>query len=777
MTDKGSLIGQSLIGQSMMRVDGRDKVTGQEIYVADQVIPGMLYGKVLRSPLPHARIRSIDTSEAERLPGVVKVATAKDVPGFNRFGRAIPDTPCLADTKVRYVGDAVAAVVAESEKIAEQALELIKVDYEELPCVFDPREAMQSNAPKVHEEHKDNILTHAKIRKGDIEKGFLDAAVVVENTYVTPFVEHVYLEPECALAYVDAGDTVTVVSPTQAPFNIREAVARVLGLPEDKVRIKQTVMGGGFGGRTDAALDICSKTALLSYLTRRPVKMVYTRKESIICSSKRHASIIKYKTGGDSEGHLTAIEVTIYLNKGAYASVGAFMPEAGGLTTYMSVHAGGPYKIPNAKVDVYNVYTNNPFGSPMRGYSNPQSTFAFDSQLDQIAEKLGMDPVEIRLKNALEVGSVITTGQRLEHSVGLKETINKAVALSGWRKIKSSNREISSTKRRGIGISCSWHGNSSGRFPDWGGAYIYLRADGKLELHTGIAEMGQGPKTVFTQIAAEELGVTPDKIITPEPDTFLCPDSMTTTATRSTVMVGNATIKAAHDAHDFLLEVAAQLLQAEKNHLSIKEDLVCITYRPKSNISLAELARYSVKGDRRLIGKGFWQVPRPVFDRETGQGRTHHAFTFITAVAEIEVDTETGEVRVLKMTAVPDIGKAINPLLLEGQVEGGVIMGMGYALMEEIQIEKGYILNPSLTDYLIPTSQDVPPIEVDLVEDPNRYGPFGAKGIGEPPVNPVAAAIANAVYDAIGVRMMELPLTPERVLQAIRMKKGGFLNV
>lgn len=762
----------SLIGCSMTRVDGVDKVTGAGIYAADQAMPGMLYGRVLRSPLPHARILSIDTSEAEKLPGVVKVATAKDVPGFNRFGRAIPDTPCLADTKVRYVGDAVAAVAAESEEIAEQALELIKVDYEELPCVFDPIEAMRPDAPKVHEERDNNVLAHVKIRKGDTEKAFQEAAVIVENTYRTPFVEHVYLEPECALAYVDAGDTVTVISPTQAPFNIREAVAQVLGLPEEKVRMKQTVMGGGFGGRTDAAFDVCTRTALLAYLTRRPVKMTYSRKESIICSSKRHASIIRYKTAADSKGRLTAIEVAVYLNKGAYASVGAFMPIAGGLTAYMAVHASGPYQIPNVKIDVYNVYTNNPFGSPMRGYSVPQATFAFESQLEQIGEKLGIDPVEIRLRNALEVGSVTATGQLLEHSVGLKETIKKAVELSGWREVRSSDRKISPTKRRGIGIACSWHGNSSGRFPDWGGAYIYLRADGKLELHTGIAEMGQGPKTIFTQIAAEQLGVTPRIIIAPEPDTFWCPDSMTTTATRSTVMAGNATIKAAQDAREFLLEVAAHLLQAEKNHLTVSGDSVCIMHNPRLGISLVDIARHCVKGDRRLIGKGFWQVPKPIFDRETGQGRTHHVFTYITEVAEVEVDTETGEVTVLKMIGVPDIGKAINPLLLEGQVEGGMVMGMGYATMEEIQINNGYIQNPSLTDYLVPTSQDSPPITVALVEDPNRYGPFGAKGIGEPPVNPAAAAIVNAVYDAIGVRITELPLTPERVLKAIKQKQG-----
>jgi nicotinate dehydrogenase large molybdopterin subunit len=767
---------ESLIGQSILRVDGKDKLTGQGIYAADQVFPGMLYGKVLRSPFPHARIRSIDTREAENLPGLVKVATAKDVPGLNRFGRAIPDTPCLADTKVRYVGDAVAVVAAESEEIAEQALRLIRVDYEELPPVFDPREASEVNAPKVHEEHESNVLTHIKIRKGDIEKGFMDAAVVVENTYVTPFVEHVYLEPECALAYVDAGNTVTIETPTQAPFNLRDILAQMLNLPCDQVRVKQTVMGGGFGGRTDSSFEIGTKAALLAYLTKRPVKILYSRKESILCSSKRHASIIRYKTGADSEGRLTAIDVRVYLNKGAYASVGAFMPEAGGLTTYMAVHLSGPYEVPHAKIDVYNVYTNNPYGSPMRGYSIPQATFAFESQLEQIAEKLGMDPVEIRLKNGLEVGKRTATGQLLEHSVGLKETIRKAVALSGWKELKSSRRDVRSSKRRGVGISSSWHGNSSGRFPDWGGAYLYLQADGKMELHTGIAEMGQGAKTVFSQIAAAELGVTPENIVAPEPDTFWCPDSMTTTATRSTVVVGNATIKAAQDARHFLLEVGASILGTERDALEIRENRVVNIHDPQSHISLSDLAKYCVKGDRRLIGKGFWQVPRPVFDRETGQGRTHHAFTFITVVAEVEVDVETGEVTVLKMTAVPDVGKAINPLLVEGQVEGGVVMGMGYALMEEIQMDKGYILNPSLTDYLIPTTKDVPPIALDLVEEPNLHGPFGAKGIGEPPVNPVAAAIANAVYDAIGVRITELPMTPERVLQAIKGKGEGLKN-
>jgi CO/xanthine dehydrogenase Mo-binding subunit len=326
---------------------------------------------------------------------------------------------------------------------------------------------------------------------------------------------------------------------------------------------------------------------------------------------------------------------------------------------------------------------------------------------------------------------------------------------------------VSPTKRKGIGIACSWHANSSGRFPDWGGAYIYLRADGKLELHTGIAEMGQGAKTVFTQIVAEKLGVTPEKILAPEPDTFWCPDSMVTAGTRSTVVAGNAALKAAQDAYDFILEVGAQLLQVDKNDLTLKEDIVKVMKNPECHISIDDLAKYCVKGDRRLIGKGFWQWPRPVFDRDTGQGLAHHVYTFITEVAEVEVDLETGEVTVLKIAAVPDIGKAINPLLIEGQIEGGVAMGVGYALMEEIRIEKGYILNSTLTDYLVPTSKDIPVIAIDLVEDPNLLGPFGAKGIGEPPMNPTAAAIANAIYDATGVRVKELPFTPERVLSAL----------
>ena len=530
----------------------------------------------------------------------------------------------------------------------------------------------------------------------------------------------------------------------------------------------QTVTGGGGGGKTYAAFDVGIRTALMAYLCQKPVKMVYSREESLTVSSKRHPAYIRYKCGADQEGKLTAIEVEIYLNKGAYALVGAFMPVAGGLTTYMAIHASGPYKIPNVKIDVYNVYTNNPFGSPMRGYSVPQSTFAFEAQMDQLAEKLGLDPLEIRLRNALEVGSETGTGQVLQHSVGLKETLLKAAEAAGWHEWRKKPAEVNLNKKKGLGIACSWHGNSSGRYPDYAGAYIYLTASGKLEVLDGICELGQGTKTVMSQITAEETGQPIEYIVVPDPETDFHPESQTTTATRSTVIAGNAVKLAAVQVRETLDQWAAEIMGQHPKNIVLRNGIYHNKLNVQQKVTLREIAGWAVKDGRRQVGCGFWQVPKPVFDREKGQGRTHHAFTLGTEIMEVEVDMDTGQVDVLKTVAAFDVGKAINPNLVEGQIEGGVVMGVGFGLMEEIVVKEGIIQNPNMTNYLVPTAVDAPQLISIIVEDPNLFGPYRSKGIGEPPVNPAAAALANAVADATGIRCFKLPLDPESVLNRIK---------
>ncbi len=750
------------VGTSPRRQDGPDKLLGEVRYVADMTMPGMLYGCVVRSPHAHARIKSIDTAAAKKVRGVAGVFTGRDVPGRNASGRAVPDQPILCLDKVRYYGDAVVLVAALSQKIAQQAAKLVVVEYEPLPVVLEPEEALKPGAPQIHEQG--NLLTHVKIRKGDVTAGFSAAAHVVENVYRTPFVEHLYLEPEGALAAPHPDGGITLWCASQAPFVLRDTVARCLSLPVDKVHVIQPPTGGGFGGKTDAAFDVGARTSLMAFLLKRPVRMIYGRDESITVSSKRHAATMRYKSAVDAEGRLTAVEAEIYLNKGAYASVGAFMPVAGGLTAYMAIHASGPYQVPNVKIDVYNVYTNNPFGSPMRGYSLPQATFAFESQMDLLSEQAGLDPLEIRLRNALDVGSVTGTGQLLTDSVGLKETLVRAAEAAGWADRRRTLAKASGPHRkRGMGIACTWHGNSSGRFPDHGGAYIYLTAGGKLEVLTGICELGQGPQTVMAQITAEETGQPMANISVLNPETDTHPDSLTTTGTRSTVMAGNAVKRAAEQARQLLDQWATEMLGQPRGRVILEGGVYRAAGETSGGIALADVAHWAMKDGRRLVGSGFWQVPRPVFDRETGQGRTHHAFTFGTEIAEVEVDTETGEVTVPRMIAAFDVGKAINPQLVEAQIEGGVVMGVGYALMEEIVLKQGVTQNPNMTDYLVPTSVDVPRIQSIIVEHPSALGPYGAKGIGEPPVNPAAAAIANAVADATGVRLLQLPMDPERV--------------
>lgn len=757
------------VGKSPPRVDALEKVKGETRFTSDLHLPGMLHGKVLRSRYPHARIKGIYTSEAERLPGVVVVATAKDVPGRNAFGRALPDQPVVAGDKVRFRGDAVALVAAESEQIAEEALQLIRVEYEELPALFDPREALEPSAPLIHE--RGNLLAHIKIRKGDVEQSFPSCDVIVENTYRTQMVEHLYLEVENALAVLGPDGVMTVWGTSQAPFNVRQVVANVLGFPVDKVRILQTQSGGGFGGKTDAAFDVCSRTALLAYLTRRPVKMVYSREESIVASSKRNPMIMEFRTGAAKDGRLLAAEARVYINKGAYASVGLFMPPAGGLPTRTAYHSLGPYVVPNVKVDVYSVYTNQPYGGPMRGYGQPQVAFAHESQMDELAARLGMDPLELRLRNGFEEGSETHTGQILDHSVGLKETMRRATEAISWeehRRAKLWGLGPLLGNRRGMGMGCCFFGISSGRYPDFGGAHLWVAEDGRLLIGTGAVELGQGMKTALTQIAADALGASLEDVVLTDPDTQTDADSQTTTASRVTTLVGNAIVLAAAEARRTLTEMAAQMLEGGVEDVEIREGLVSLASRPDHIIPLREVGRECYRNGKRLLGKGVWQPPRPTWNPETGQGRPCHAYAFATQVAEVEVDTETGQVKVLRIAAAHDVGKAVHPIMIQGQIEGGVSMGLGYALTEEVQLERGMPLNTSLATYLSLVAPDTPEVIPIIVEERNRLGPFGAKGVGEPPAVPTAAAIANAIYDAIGVRIKELPATPERVLQALK---------
>ncbi|MGA2990050.1 MAG: xanthine dehydrogenase family protein molybdopterin-binding subunit [Candidatus Korobacteraceae bacterium] len=764
-------VAQGPVGQRVPRADGLEKVRGEPVYYGDFSLPGMLYGRVLRSRYPHARILGVDVSRAKALPGVAAVAVAADIPGSNKIGtRARPgDQPILCEDKVRFIGDAVALVAAETAEIASQALELIDVRYEELPPLLDPKEAMLPTAPRVHED-RSNIVHHFKLRKGNAEAAFRDCDIIVENVYETPLVEHAYLEVEGCVAD-KSGETMTVWSPSQYGFIIREQVAAMLNCPSEAVRVITTNAGGGFGGKEDACSDTACRAALLAHLTGRPVKLVHSRDESIISSSKRHAVRIEYKTGASKDGRLLAIEARAYLNKGAYASAGVLTPPAGGLTAKCGFHLPGPYDIANVHVDVYNVYTNLPFGGAMRGFGVPQMAFAHESQMDDLAHRLGIDPVEIRLLNGLEAGKRTAFDQLLEHSVGLKETIRRASELAGWKRFRQEKGQASGSIRRGIGVASFIFSTALGAWPEYANAIMEVDASARIVVRTGIDELGQGSRTALGQIAAQALEAPLDRILMARRgDTTQDRDSQLTVASRGTVMAGNAIIAAAKEARQTMLEMAAHYFDLAPEQMVLVDGEFHQIDGP-AHLSMQEVLQYCFRCGRRLLGKGWWCVPKVKVDPETNLGSPYHAYAFGTQIAEVEVDIRTGMVKVRRVVSAQDVGKAINPTLVEAQIHGGVSMGLGFALSEEVMLNQGRVLNPSLTNYLIPTAADTPEIVSIIVEDPYPDGPFGAKGVGEPGAVPTAGAIANAVFDAVGVRITRLPITAERVWRALQERK------
>jgi len=733
-----------VIGQSLPRIDAWEKVTGQARYPGDFSMPGMLHAKVVWSEYPHARVRRIDTSKAEALPGVVKVITYRDVP-VNEYGISIKDQPVLIaeGDKVRWVGDRIAIVVAETEEIAEQARRLVGVDYEPLPVVTDPREAMKSGAPLVHDERGDtNILHHFRIRKGDIEVGFAQADVIIEGYYITPHVEHAYLQPEAGLGYIDEQGRVTVIAAAQWPHDDLHQIAHMLNLPEDQLREIVPAVGGAFGGRED--MYIQHLLALCAYVVRRPVKMVFSREESVMRTGKRHPFYLRHRWGATRDGKLTAVEIEGISDAGAYASTSVAV-----LANATSFFAG-PYVIPHAKIDGYTVYTNNAVTMAMRGFGATQPPVAYEQQMDKLAEKLGMDPVELRLKNLFEEGSIAVTGNRMPPGVGIKETLRQAALAAGWREenghwLKPDLGPPSAPhKRRGIGVACAYKnvGYSFG-FDDKTTARVELTlaesgAIHRARIRVGASDVGEGVHTALAQIAAEALGVPLNRVEIAPLDTAEVPDAGSSSASRHVYISGNAVLRACQEAKAKLQEV----LRAETGERHIEAEY---TYRGRS-------AR-----------------PTSPYDPETGQCDPHISYGYATQIALVEVDTETGVVDVLKLWAAHDVGQAVNPDMVVGQVGGGVHMGLGYALMEEFIQQEGLVRTRNFAEYQIPTILDMPrEIVPIIVEVADPTGPYGAKGLGEMTTLPTAPAILNAIHDATGIWLDRLPATAERVLYHLR---------
>ncbi|HYB19865.1 MAG TPA: xanthine dehydrogenase family protein molybdopterin-binding subunit [Thermodesulfobacteriota bacterium] len=755
----------SVVGQPVSRTDARLKATGKLAYGADYPEENFLHGKILRSPLPHAGIRSIRIDRAKELPGVVAVLLAKDVPGRNGFGVVIPDQPVVCGEKVRFVGDAVALVAAETEAIAQKALSLIEVDYDPLPPLFDPRESLKPGALPIHENG--NLLAHHKLRKGDVEKGFSEADVILERTYKVPFVEHGYLEPDMTMAIPQADGTILIQGPMQAPFSVRRNVAAVLGVSINGVRVKSVSMGGGFGGKEDAPIDIGCRAAVLAAHTKRPVRISLEREEVTLQTAKRHPHIMEVKVGAQKDGRIVAFQGIIYNEKGAYASLGPLV------NIHSAIMMPGPYEIPNCKVDAYLCYTNHPFGGAMRGFGAPQVCFAHESMMDELALELGMNPLEIRRKNAFRLGSTTATGQILKESMGLREAMEACSKAFNWdqRYRESGYVDAERSRRRGVGMALGFYRTSIGAGFDGCGANVYVHEDGSVLLYTGITELGQGSFTVLSQICAEELGIEVEDIRLVSPDTDLVPDSGPTVGSRSTTLMGNAIILAARQVKESLMEMASQMLFVPVERLEARNRRLYDRENPGRFVSFRDAAARCMAAGKRLIGQGWWTPPPLGVDPETLQGDPYFVYSYSAQMAEVIVDVQTGEVEVIDHVAAFDIGKAVNPQAVEGQVEGGLAMGLGYALMEEVVLKDGRIQNLNLQDFLIPTALDVPDMKPIILEMETQYGPYGAKGVGEMPNIPAAPAIINAVAHACGGRVRSLPASPEKVYWA--MKEAG----
>jgi len=736
------------IGVSIPKADALEKVLGAARYGADLPSEGALSLKVVRSTRPHARIMSIGTGEALILPGVERVFTAADIPGKNLTGIINKDQPVLASGRVRFVGEAVALVAAATPEAAETAAGKVVVNYEDLAAITSPEDALRSGVPQLHE--KGNLLLEMNVRKGDVQAGFQESDVVIERTYTTTWVEHAYLEPDAGLAYLDEEGRITVICPTQNVHYDQKDVASVLGLPAGKVRIIQSATGGGFGGRLDITVQCL--LALAVFYLKKPVRIVYPREEVFRATAKRHPLKIHYRSGARKDGTLAAVEVDILGDTGAYASYGV----AVGMRS--AIHATGPYRVPNVKVRNRMVYTNNPWSGAMRGFGVPQMAFAHESQMDLLAQALEMGPFEIRLRNALQAGSETATGQKLTASVGIGETLQK---VKQWRDGRTFSRTDPNRPhiRKGIGVGSMWYGIGNTGVSNPSTAQVEIDPQGQVRLFTGAADIGQGSDTALLQIVSEAMGIPISEVHLIRADTARTTDAGATSASRQTYISGNAILNAVRHLGEEALREVGWLLGTGEKDLFLEEGIVKSRTSPATFLPIREVAR---RCERTLRGEGVFDPVTTKLNPKTGQGIPYATYAFATHLAEVEVDTETGAVKVCRVVASHDVGKAIHPRSIVGQIIGGVTMGVGFAIMEE------YIPGEtdSFVNYLIPTLKDGPEVIPILVEDREPTGPFGAKGVGEPALIPTAPAILNAIADAIGERVYQLPANLERVREA-----------
>ena len=768
-----------VVGRPVPRVDAVAKVTGGAVYGVDVRFPGMLVGRVLRAGVPHARITRLDTKAAAGLAGVRAIVTGADC--SRRHGLFVKDQPALAVDRVRYAGEVVAAVAADDDDAAQEALERIVVEYEDLPVVTDVVGAMRPGAPLVHPDQMSyeradvpgmalnpvagtNVSYHFTLRKGDVDAAFARADLVVEDTFSTPFIQYAHLEPHVTVALWGADGVMTLWTSTMGPHTVRGMLAELLDLPLGRVRVVTQMVGGGYGSKMYLRA-INPAAALLAMKTPgRHVRILFDREDEFLSCHGRLPTVTTIKTAARRDGTLVARQSHVVWAQGAYADIGAVIARN---ASYCSL---GPYRVPHAKIDAYLVYTNRQPGGGFRGLGIPQVAWAGEQQMDRVARELGLDPLELRLRNIYVDGDTTVTGERLRH-VGVKECLERAAHAIGWTTPLA--RETSTGARRGRGVACILKSTLT---PTASFGFVKLDGDGSAEVITSAVEHGQGAHTVLSQIAAEELRIPVERVRCVMPDTDVTPYDRSSTSSRTTFHMGNVVRSAAADVRRQLVEMAASILEVHADDLAAADGAIAVRGAPDTSLSYAQVLQKFYGAPASVLGRASFST-KPLYDTmntETGQSARPTVFWMYAAdAAEVDVDPDTGEVRVTRLASAADAGRAINPANCVQQIEGSAVLGLGMAVMEELAFDEGRTLNPTFLDYKLPTTADMPETTAIVVESGHADGPYGAKGVGESATAPVPAAVGNAVYDAVGVQIRDLPIRAEKVYRALQQARGG----
>lgn len=751
-----------VVGAPVPRKDAYDKLLGVSKYIDDYDFGDLVHVYTVRSTVAYGKLLGVDKEDAEKMPGVLGVVTYDQIPGKNSIPLVKLDEPYLAEGFIHFYGEPVALVVAETYEQAEEAAKFVKINVEPLKPSLTIEDSLAPNAPKIYGD--DNICSYYNIERGNPEEAFKSCAHIFEREYRTPYQEHAYLETNGCVAVPGIEGSMTVYGSMQCPYYVHDAVAAAAGIDKNKVRIIQTTTGGGFGGKEDFPSLVAGQATIVAKLFNRPAKLIYKRDEDIIASSKRHPGKILMKVGTDEKGKFKAAVIKYYIDAGGYATLTPIVLLRG------TVHALGPYTCDNIHIQAYGVCTNKVPCGAYRGFGSPQTVFAAETLLDEIAAELNLNPLELRRRNGFRVGDTTATGQVIDQSCGLQETMEKAAKKSNWEDKWERPSEKKGNIRKGIGMASVFYGvglGAGGKAIDRSCSSIMLLQDGSVRVAVGNVEMGQGARTVLAQIAADALGAPYDLVNVIETDTAIIPDSGPTVASRTTFMSGNSIMLAAKELKPRLLEAASMLLGVTADEVELSNGVAWVREKTGSKtFTFVEVVNKLYAESLQPIAYGWFKAPDTSRNQVTGQGQAYYVYSYCTNVAEVEVDLETGEYSVIKITSAHDMGKAINPQQVEGQIEGGTLQGVGYGTSEEIlhDPESGRMLNSSFSTYILPTTMDAPEIDPIIVEHPYSKGPYGAKGFGEVPLMCVAPAVANAIYNATGVRIRELPCKPEKIV-------------